>query len=163
MILGNREHEKTNFQFWGTGEQANLFQGNMGTGTPPRPPPPHPHPWEGLVNGCRPQVRSENDRLSKGKYTGTHMLTAIIDASWKVNACYNCVCMRRGDCYICIIHFLCTSTVSITFCFLIIKQSRVCKISVRFDLQKFPMLPLTDNQNPCNPWTFQLMVYKCGR
>ena len=49
------------------------------------------------------------------------------------------------------------------FCFLIIKQSRVFKISVRFDLQKFPMLPLTDNRNPCNPWTFQLMVYKCGR
>ena len=47
-------------------------------------------------------------------------------------------------------------------CFLIIKQSRVGKISIRFDLQKFPMLPLTDNQNPCNPWTFQLMVYKCG-
>ena len=49
------------------------------------------------------------------------------------------------------------------FCFLIIRQSRVCKISVRFDLQKLPMLPLTDNRNPCNPWTFQLMVYKCGR
>ena len=27
------------FDFWGTGEQANLFQGNKGTGTPP---------WEGL-------------------------------------------------------------------------------------------------------------------
>ena len=49
------------------------------------------------------------------------------------------------------------------FCFLIIKQSQVCKISVRFDLQKFPMLPLTDNRNPCNPWTFQLMDYKCGQ
>ena len=36
------------------------------------------------------------------------------------------------------------------FCFLIIKQSRVCKISNRFDLQKFPMLPLTDNRNPSN-------------
>ena len=33
------------FDFWGTGEQANLFQGNKGTGTPP--------PWEGLIfNGC---------------------------------------------------------------------------------------------------------------
>ena len=42
------------------------------------------------------------------------------------------------------------------FCFLIIKQSRVCKLSVRFDLQRFPRLPLTDNRNPCNPWTFQL-------
>ena len=49
------------------------------------------------------------------------------------------------------------------FCFLIIKQSRVCKFSVRFDLQNFPLLPLTDNQNPCNPLTFQLMIYKCDR
>ena len=49
------------------------------------------------------------------------------------------------------------------FCFLIIKQSRVCKISVRFDLLNKSMLPLTDNRNPCTPWTFQLMVYKCGR
>ena len=47
--------------------------------------------------------------------------------------------------------------------FLIIKQSRVCKISVRFDLQKIPMLILTDNWSPCNPWTFQLMVFKCDR
>ena len=34
-ILGNRERKKTQiFDFWGTGEQANLFQGNRGTGTP---------------------------------------------------------------------------------------------------------------------------------
>ena len=33
-ILGNREHNKTNFQFLGNREQANLFQGNKGTGTP---------------------------------------------------------------------------------------------------------------------------------
>ena len=33
-ILGNREYKKTIFDFWGTGEQANLFQGNKGTGTP---------------------------------------------------------------------------------------------------------------------------------
>ena len=46
------------------------------------------------------------------------------------------------------------------FCFLIIKQCRVCKINVRFDLQKFPILPLTGNLNPCNPWIFQPMVYK---
>ena len=49
------------------------------------------------------------------------------------------------------------------FCFLIIKQSRVCKISVRFNLQKILMLPLTVNRNACNPSIFQLMVYKCGR
>ena len=44
--------------------------------------------------------------------TGTHLLTAIIDASWKVNAYYNGVFMRRGDCYVCVIHFLCPRTVS---------------------------------------------------
>ena len=49
------------------------------------------------------------------------------------------------------------------FCFRIIKQSRVCKISVRFDLQKNPMLSLTVNRNAYNPSIFQLMVYKCGR
>ena len=51
------------------------------------------------------------------------------------------------------------------FCFLIIKLSLVCKISVsvHFDLQKFLMLPLTVNRNACNPSIFQLMVYKCGR
>ena len=32
-ILGNREHKKTYFDFWGTVEQAKLFQGNNGTGT----------------------------------------------------------------------------------------------------------------------------------
>ena len=36
------------FDFWGTGEQANLFQGNKGTGTPPPP-------WEG-----RNSIRSCN-------------------------------------------------------------------------------------------------------
>ena len=42
------------------------------------------------------------------------------------------------------------------FCFLIIKQFRVNKISARFDLHKFPMLPLTDNRNPCTPGLFSL-------
>ena len=48
-------------------------------------------------------------------------------------------------------------------CFLIIKQSRVFKISICSDLQNIPMLLLTVNWNPCDPWAFQLMVYKCGR
>ena len=38
--------------------------------------------------------------------TGTHLLIEIIDASWKANAHYNGICMRRGDCYVCMIHFL---------------------------------------------------------
>ena len=32
IILGNREHKKK-IIFWGTEEQANLFQGNKGIGT----------------------------------------------------------------------------------------------------------------------------------
>ena len=35
-ILGNKEHKIFCFDFWRTGEQANLFQGNKGTGTPRR-------------------------------------------------------------------------------------------------------------------------------
>ena len=42
------------------------------------------------------------------------------------------------------------------------KQSRFYKISIRDDLQKLSMVLLTVNRNPCNPWAFQLMVYKCG-
>ena len=65
--------------------------------------------------------------------------------------------------YVCVIHFLCPWTVIITvmFCSPKGKQSRVCKIGINFDLQKFPMLLLTVNRNPCDPWAFQLMVYKC--
>ena len=35
---GTGNIRKQIFDFWRTGEQANLFQGNMGTGTPPTPP-----------------------------------------------------------------------------------------------------------------------------
>ena len=34
---GTGNIRKQTFDFWGTGEQANLFQGNKGTGTPPPP------------------------------------------------------------------------------------------------------------------------------
>ena len=33
-ILGNREHRKSRFWFWGRGEPSDLFQGNKGTGSP---------------------------------------------------------------------------------------------------------------------------------
>ena len=39
---GTGNIRKQIFDFWGTGEQANLFQGNKGTGTPPPP-------WEVLI------------------------------------------------------------------------------------------------------------------
>ena len=42
---GTGKLRKHIFVFGGTGEQANLFQGNKGTGNPPPPPPP----WEGLI------------------------------------------------------------------------------------------------------------------
>ena len=53
-ILGNREHRKLIFDFWGREEQANLFQGNKETGTP----------WEGLSNGIRAQVKCLRVRRS---------------------------------------------------------------------------------------------------
>ena len=34
-ILGNREHGKSRFWFWGTRENADFFQGSQGRGTPP--------------------------------------------------------------------------------------------------------------------------------
>ena len=34
---------------------------------------------------------------SKDPFTGTHRLTAIIDASWKVDEYYKGLCMRRQD------------------------------------------------------------------
>ena len=40
---GTGNIRKQIFDFWGTGEQANLFQGNKGTGTPPPPPLGGPH------------------------------------------------------------------------------------------------------------------------
>ena len=43
ILRGTKETgdiRKQIFDFWGTGEQANLFQGNNGTGTTPPPPPP---------------------------------------------------------------------------------------------------------------------------
>ena len=41
---GTGNIRKQIFDFWGTGEQVNLFQGNKGTGTPP--PLGGPHPWK---------------------------------------------------------------------------------------------------------------------
>ena len=49
------------------------------------------------------------------------------------------------------------------FCTKFTRQSRVYKIGVRHDLQNIPKLLLTVSLNLCNPWAFQLMVYKCGR
>ena len=43
---GTGNIRKQIFDFWGTGEQANLFQGNKETGTPPPP-------WEGLIKSRR--------------------------------------------------------------------------------------------------------------
>ena len=36
-------------------------------------------------------------RIGKGYFTGTHRLTAIIDASWKDDEYYKGLCMRRRD------------------------------------------------------------------
>ena len=42
-------------------------------------------------------------------------------------------------------------------------QSRIYKIAVRYDRQKFSILSVKINRNPSDLWVFQLMVYKCGR
>ena len=42
-------------------------------------------------------------------------------------------------------------------------QSRIYKIAIRYDRQKFPVLSVKINLNPGDPGGFQLMVYKCGR
>ena len=80
---------------------------------------------------------------TRSLFTGTHLLTAIIDASWKVNGLYaSGRLLRMRD----PLHQPLDSKYHM-FCFLVIKQSRVCKISVRFDLQKFPMLFLFLHNN----------------
>ena len=43
------------------------------------------------------QSKLKVGRIGKGNFTGTHRLTAIIDASWKVDEYYKGLCMRRRD------------------------------------------------------------------
>ena len=89
-------------------------------------------------------------------HRGPQRLTVIIDASWKLkNTITEYVCVGEVVTYASPLprkyHM---------FCFPKGKYSRVCKIGVHYDLQIFPMLLLTVNRNPCDPWAFQLMVYK---
>ena len=49
------------------------------------------------------------------------------------------------------------------FCFHKAVQIRICKIAVRYDLQKYIIFSYKMNRNPRYPLIFQLMVYKCGR
>ena len=55
-ILGNREHTKTNFRFWGNMGASQFISGEQGNRYPHPPPPPPslrppppPPPWEGLI------------------------------------------------------------------------------------------------------------------
>ena len=54
-----RNIRKQNFDFWGTGEQANLFQGNKGTGIPPERASLNPISFfvflfdRAIVSGCQ--------------------------------------------------------------------------------------------------------------
>ena len=59
-----------------------------------------------LTVGIFEVVITDRQSLCKSVLTGTHLLIEIIDASWKANAHYNGICMRRGDCSVCVIHFL---------------------------------------------------------
>ena len=102
-------------------------------------------------------------RNPKRIFTGTHLLFAIIDASWKVNAYYReFVCVGEIVLYADPLPLPLDTKYHI-FCFLIKNKVEFAESAFRFDLHKLSMLPLTDNRNPCNPWTFQLVVYKCDR
>ena len=97
--------------------------------------------------------------------TGTQLLIVIIDATWNVNACYHEVSyasasslrMRRSTCSVLgrlKYHMFCSREN---------KQSRVYKIGVHYDLQKYSMFPLEVNWNTYGTCVFQLMVYKVDR
>ena len=77
----------------------------------------------------------------------------IMEFRMRNRVCYECTDLHplplKGKCYI--------------FCSGKAVQSRIYKIAVRYDQQKFPILSVKINWNPSEPWVFQLMVYKCGR
>ena len=58
---GNKQYSGTgrniriqNFDFGGAGEQANLFQGNKGTGSPPPPP------WRASLINCTVLIKGKS-------------------------------------------------------------------------------------------------------
>ena len=61
-ILGNRDHKKTNFRLWGTGEQANLFHGNIQQGNR------YPHPEEPHHSNCGEFSLLTKYNRNKAKY-----------------------------------------------------------------------------------------------
>ena len=66
---GTGNIRKQIFEFWGTGDQANLFQGNKGTGTPP---------WEGLIyTGL---IKTEIGNWNSDGYF--HRACVICEKSW---------------------------------------------------------------------------------
>ena len=86
-IWGTGNIRKQMFDFWGTGEQANLLQGNKGTGTPPS--------WEGLDNDVAHMVATIfilvahlKFHLKRGNimYTCTKSPAKTIDGYNQINA-----------------------------------------------------------------------------
>ena len=66
-ILGNREHRKSRFWFWGTRENTDFFQWNKGRGIPPPPLPPHP----GRASTVKPVLKATHIKQSpvfKGQF-----------------------------------------------------------------------------------------------
>ena len=80
--------------------------------------------------------------------------------------------MRLGKLIITIKDFACDGEINLRMCYplplpLDSKDPVFCSlITNKVDFTKsaspIPMVLLTVNRNPCNPWAFQLMVYKCG-
>ena len=67
--------------------------------------------------------------------------------------CYKCADLHpvplKGKCHI--------------FCSRKAVPSRIYKIAIRYDGQKFPILSVKINRNPSVPWVFPLMVYVASR
>ena len=99
--------------------------------------------------------------------TVTQLLMVITDARSIANAYMHTIMefhMRDRVCYECTdLHPVPLKGKCHIFCSRKAAQSRICKIAVRYDRQTFPIFSVNLNWNPSDPWSFQLMVYKCGR
>ena len=85
--------------------------------------------------------------------TGTQLLIAIIDARSIANAYYFGVSYARQVCYECAdLHPVPLKDKSHMFCSRKAVQSRIYKITVRYDRQKFPILSVKINRNPSDPY-----------
>ena len=67
---GTGNIRKQIFDFWGTGEQANLFQGNKGTGTPP-------HGRASSLAGRHLFIKTNFTRITNNRVTNLHIVRLV--------------------------------------------------------------------------------------